>query len=124
MTQESFADWLEKYVRPQERGDAEMIKEIFSEDGVYWFGPFNPPCHGLQAIYEHHKNALARQKGNKFEYRILATTEEYGIARFRLTLSRMSTGENMEYDGIFLVYLDDSNRCTRFEEWLDRRVVE
>jgi ketosteroid isomerase-like protein len=124
MTRKSFGKWLEGYVRAQERGDAEAIKEVFTEDGVYWFGPYNEPRRGLQAIYEHHKNALARQSDHRFDYEILATTEEYGIAKFRLFLKRIDTGEKMEYEGIFLVHLDDSNRCTLFEEWVNSRIMD
>lgn len=124
MTSTDFADWLEKYVRPQERGDAGMIKELFAEDAVYWYGPFTPPRHGVEAICEHHQNALTRQTGNKFEIKILTTTEAFGIAHFRLTLTRLNTGEHMEYVGVFQVFLNESNECTSFQEWYHTRTVE
>lgn len=117
MTKEVFQAWLEKYLRPQERRSAETIKEVFAEDGVYWWGPFYEPRRGVQAVYEHHKNALSHQTDLKYDYEILAVTERYGIARFHLTLNDLMPGEPNEYDGLFLVHLNEQNQCTLFEEW-------
>ena len=117
MTREMFEEWMEAYIRRQEQGDPEVINELWTEDGEYWWGPFNEPRYGLQAIYDHHKNALSHQDDWKCKYRILATTAEYGIAQFYLTLNDQTEGAPNTYDGIFLVHLNDSGKCTRFEEW-------
>ena len=84
MTESDFNEWLEKYLRPQEQRSADKIKEIFTEDGVYWWGPYGEPRHGVDAIYEHHRNALSHQEDIHYSYDILATTEAYGLARFYL----------------------------------------
>lgn len=117
MTEDAFRAWLEAYLRPQEKRSAEKIKELFAEDGVYWYGPYYPPREGVQAIYEHHKNALSHQEDLRYAYEILASTDDYGIARFNLTLKDLMPGEPNTYEGIFLVYLDRDNRCTLFQEW-------
>lgn len=117
MTEEIFRDWLERYLRPQEQCDPEAIKELFSEEGVYWWGPFNEPRHGVNSIYMHHKNALSHQEDIKYTYEILATSEDYGIAKFYLTLNDLVPDEPDTYEGIFLVYLNDKKKCTLFQEW-------
>jgi len=117
MTEEVFHDWLENYLRPQEQRSAEWIKEIFAEDGVYWWGPFYEARRGVEAIYEHHRNALSHQIALKYSYEILAVTDTYGVARFHLTLNDLMPREPNEYDGIFLVHLNEQNQCTLFEEW-------
>ena len=117
MTQESFQQWLDSYLRRQEQRDATVVKELFAPDGVYWWGPFYPPRHGVEAICEHHRNALSHQTDIKYDYKILATTETYGVARFFLTLTEHMPNEPNTYDGIFVVHLDDQNKCTLFEEW-------
>ncbi len=117
MTEQTFRNWLEKYLRPQEKGDPETIRQVFAEDATYCWGPFNPCRKGVKAIYEHHRNALSHQADLKYDYRILAVTENVGIARFHLTLKDLSEGEPGEYDGIFLVHLNDAGKCTLFEEW-------
>ena len=43
--------------------------------------------------------------------------DDYGIAKFYLTLNDLAPNEPDTYEGIFLVYLNDNNRCTLFQEW-------
>ena len=117
MDRVSFERWLREYVRRQEQGDATVVRELWAEDGVYWWGPFNEPRRGVQAIYEHHRNALSHQSRWTCAVKTLAVTAEHGIAHFRLTLDDHVPGEPNTYDGIFLVCLNDEGKCTRFEEW-------
>jgi hypothetical protein len=123
VTEDVFRAWLENYLRPQEQRSAEMIEKVFAEAGVYHWGPFNPARHGLRAIYEHHKNALSHQTDLKYEYEILAVTEGYGIARFHLRLTELMEAEPNEYDGIFLVHLNQHDKCILFEEWYHGKIV-
>ena len=123
MKAEDFKSWLEKYLCSMKQHKPEMIKELFSEDGVYWWGPFNEARHGIEAIYQHHKNALSHQKDLKFTYEILATTDDYGITKFHLTLKELAPNEPNAYEGIFLVYLNDSNKCTLFQEWYNSTTI-
>ena len=117
MTAAVFADWLERYVACQERGRPGTIRDLWAEDGVYWWGPFNEPRRGVEAVCEHHRNALSHQSNWRCRTTILAVTETYGIARFRLTLNDRLPGEPNRYDGIFLVHLNREGKCTLFEEW-------
>ena len=121
MTREDFQNWVEAYLRPQEQCDPECIRQVFAEDGVYWWGPFNESRYGIEAIYQHHKHALSHQSDLHYTYEILAVTETCGIARFHLTLTEQMPGAPDEYDGIFLVYLNAEHKCTRFEEWYHSR---
>ena len=117
MKNENFKFWLEKYLRAQEEHKPEVIKELFAENGVYWWGPFNEARHGVEAIYEHHKNALSHQENIKYVYEILAVTDKYGIAKFHLTLNDLAPNEPDTYEGIFMINLNDNNKCTLFQEW-------
>ena len=117
LTEAAFRDWLEAYLRPQERKDAEPIKELFAEDGVYYWGPFNPSREGVAAIYEHHRNALSHQRELDYSYTILAVKDDHGVARFDLTLVDDRPGEPNTYQGIFQVHVNAEGKCTLFEEW-------
>ena len=116
MTRQEFQQWLETYLRRQELRDATVVRELFAEDGIYWWGPFCPPRHGVEAIYEHHRNALSHQSDIKYEYEILATTEKL-VARFHLTLHEQIPNEPNTYDGIFVIQFNKERKCTLFEEW-------
>lgn len=117
MTPHVFQKWLESYLRRQEQRDATVVRELFAEDGVYWWGPFCSPRRGVEAVYEHHRNALSHQSDIKYEYQILATTEKHGVARFHLRLNDHMPNEPNTYDGIFVVQLNEERKCTLFEEW-------
>ena len=124
MTESDFRAWLERYLRPQEKRSAEAIKDIFAEDGVYWWGPYGEPRHGVDAIYEHHQNALSHQEDIHYSYDILATTEKYGLARFYLKIRDREPGAPNRYEGIFMVHLNDKQKCTLFEEWYNSTAVD
>ena len=124
MTESDFNEWLEKYLRPQEQRSADKIKEIFTEDGVYWWGPYEEPRQGVDAIYEHHRNALSHQEDIHYSYEILATTEAYGLARFYLKIKDHNPGAPNRYEGIFMVHLNEENKCTLFEEWYNFTTVD
>jgi hypothetical protein len=117
MNKDMFEQWLQSYIDCQQRGEPETIRELWAEDGVYWWGPFEEPRYGVEAVYEHHRNALSHQSDWACEYRILSVTAEYGIAHFHLSLSDDMPGEPNTYDGIFLVHLNDEGKCTLFQEW-------
>jgi hypothetical protein len=116
-TREAFEQWLDDYLRPQQQRSAEKIKELFTDDATYSYGPYFEPRVGIDAIYNHHKNALAHQDDLDYTWKVLAVTDEYGVAHFHLTLTDHVEGEPNTYDGVFLVYLIRDGRCTRFEEW-------
>ena len=90
---------------------------LFAEDCVYWWGPFNPPRYGRQALIDHHAGAVKNKKQLKFDFEMLATTETTGLCRFWLTFLRTDTNTTVNYDGIFKITLDDRDLCTLFEEW-------
>ncbi len=124
MDRDSFESWLESYVRPWEARNPEPMRDIWAEDATYWWGPYNDPRHGREAIHAHHVNAIDNQEDIKFKYEILATSRDTGVARFWLNLVNRKTGLRSEYDGIFAVCLNADNRCTLFQEWYHSREVD
>lgn len=122
MDVETFRNWLERYIRSQEQCQPEAIKDLFAEEGVFWWGPFNEARHGVDQICSHHKNALSHQENTEYEYEILAVRETYGIAKFRLSLNDLVPCKPDTYEGIFLVYLNDENKCTLFQQWYNSTI--
>ncbi len=117
LTREMFEQWLDDYLRPQQQRSAEKIKDLFTQDATYSYGPYFEPRVGLDAIYNHHKNALSHQDDLDYAWKVLAIAENYGLAHFHMTLTDHVEGEPNTYDGVFLVYLNAEGKCTRFEEW-------
>ena len=109
--------WLENYLTPQMSRSAEKIKELFVEDCIYHYGPYYEPRKGLEAAYQHHKNALSHQHNLKYTWKLLAVTPEFALAWFDLTLTDDLPDVPNSYQGIFKFTLDDNGKCSLFEEW-------
>lgn len=112
-----YSNWLKKYLKEQEKKNAGIIKELFDKDGEYWWGPFNKPCIGLEAIYEHHSKALSHQDDIKYEYEVLAVNKNFCLAKFYLKVNDLMPNEPNTYEGIFQVFLNDAGKCLLFKEW-------
>ncbi len=114
---EIYEQWIENYLVPQMANDASKIPELFADEGVYWYGPYFEPRKGVDAIFEHHRNALSHQENIKYTWKILASNDEFALAWFDLTLKDLAENEPSAYQGIFKITLDEHGTCTLFEEW-------
>ncbi|NIN64423.1 MAG: hypothetical protein GTO63_06920, partial [Anaerolineae bacterium] len=51
-TKEDFSSWVEGYVRAWNSNQEEDIAQLFSEDALYYTGPFDEPWHGHDSIIQ------------------------------------------------------------------------
>jgi hypothetical protein len=117
MTEKSFQNWLERYLFSQEQYNLKVIKELFTEDAVYWWDPFEEPSNGILSIYKHHRNILSHQEEVEYKYEILAVSNSRGIAKFNLALNDLILNEPDTYEGILLAHLNDENKCIQLKRW-------
>lgn len=117
-TKESFAKWLDAYGHGWTSQDPDATLALFTEDATYMYTPFHKIMRGHEEIRRYiEKGAVGLQSDIEFSYEILALTEAYGINRWRASLNWKPTGERLRFDGIYQVFLDADNLCTRFDEW-------
>lgn len=64
------------------------------------------------------------QRDISFRYRILDVNGDQGSARWWASFTRVESGQRVELDGVFLVTMDESDRCVTFREWWHRREEE
>ena len=113
-----YEKWLSDYLTPQMSRDASQIPSLFADDGVYWYGPYYEPRCGVEAIYQHHRNALSYQEDIKYKWKLLSVTSDgEALAWFDLSLNDLTKGAPNAYQGIFKFTLNDQGKCTLFEEW-------
>ena len=116
-----FEEWLDAYRRAWEGRDPDAAACLFTEDATYQETPFEEPMRGRAAIRAYWEGVPANQRQIKFESDVLAfTAHGEGLARWRASFVRISSGVLVELDGIFLVRLVEG-RCTEFREWWHRR---
>jgi ketosteroid isomerase-like protein len=117
MERTTFESWLDAYKRAWEARDPEDAADLFTADATYQETPFEEPVRGTDGIRDYWSDATRYQEGVEFSYEILATTESGGIAHWHSEFTRLSSGSAVELDGVFLVELDASGKCTEFREW-------
>jgi SnoaL-like protein len=117
MDRGTFKNWLACYGRAWTSRDPETAASLYADDATYQVTPFEEPLRGRAAIYEYWGGVAKTEEGIQFDYKILAVTAEYGIARWRASFVRVPPGLKTKLDGIFLISLDSEGRCQSLREW-------
>lgn len=122
MTLDELDRWLDVYGRALERKDLDSFVACFTEDALYYWGPWDDPLRGHTEIRARTKQALASQENIRFGHEPLAITPDgRGIARWWVSI-RAAVEDTIEEDeGIFFVTLGADGRCTEFREWWNSR---
>jgi hypothetical protein len=123
MQEETFKSWLDAYGRAWETRDPQAAADLFTQDAIYQEIPFDEPFRGRSAILEYWSDVPRSQEQIQFGYEILAVTENAGIARWWASFVRIPSGTRVKLDGIFVVALDETNRCREFREWWHRKEI-
>lgn len=122
MTNKQLDQWVAKLGRAWESLDTDAALALVHQSKVEWHeSPFADPLTTWQAVYDTWKSALADQRDVSFSHQVLACDNKQGVARWQATLTRISTSETVQMDGIFLVTLDDQNLCTNFMMWIETK---
>lgn len=117
MERQQLDSWLILYKEAWTSRNPNLIPRLFAENATYHEKPFGLPFSGLESIKQYWNKISSEQEDIKFSYDILATTKEYGIAHWSANFFRNSDSKFVQLDGIFLIYLDKHNKCTKFQEW-------
>jgi hypothetical protein len=117
----TFEEWLDAYRRAWEGRDPDAAARLFTEGATYQETPFGEPMRGRAAIRAYWEVVPANQRQIKFDSDVLAFTPDGGgLARWRASFVRVSTGVLVELDGIFLVRFV-GGQCVEFREWWHSR---
>lgn len=118
-TVEAMRSWLDRYGMAWEDQDADAAAGLFTEDGVYAWGPFSEPIIGRAAIHRAWRTATSQnQEDTSFGYELLAITEDgRGIARWWASMIALPKRIHARMEGIFLIQLDERGSCVSFREW-------
>lgn len=109
--------WLERYRRAWENRDPSAAAALFSENAKYHETPFQAPALGRDGVREYWTNATRNQADVSFSYEVLSVSGDRGIARWRASFARVSSGVKASLDGIFLLEFDDDGLCRELREW-------
>ena len=119
MNRESVQAWLDNYVEAWRTYDASKIGDLFSDDALYFYNPFDEhdPVRGREAIVanwlEEHNDPDTWQA----HYVPVAVEGRIGVAQGRTRYLRADGTVEREFANIFVLHFDPVGRCERFTEW-------
>jgi hypothetical protein len=115
MTREELDSWLRAYGAAWEARDGERAAALFAEDGLYCWGPLEPPLRGRDAIVARWTQATTGQRDVAFRHEILGVDGDRGFSRWWCSFDL--SGSRFELDGVFVLDFADDGLCTQLQEW-------
>ena len=112
-----LGSWLQRFGRAWEDRDSDLAAALFSDDGSYRETPFEEAVRGAHEIRSYWSKLPEARGDIRFTFEILAVTEQWGIAHWHGSYTRVDGTTRLELDGILLVSLADDGRCRDFREW-------
>lgn len=117
MDMEGFQSWLESYGRAWESHDPQLFADLFTDNASYYANPFSEPLSGRSALRDYWSNIIRTQEQTRFNYEVLAITQDRGIAHWWTSFVHISSKTKVKMDGIFIVSFNGENRCRVFKQW-------
>jgi uncharacterized protein (TIGR02246 family) len=119
MNRETVQAWLDKYIEAWRTYDASKIGNLFSEDALYLYSPFdeNEPVRGREAIVANWQEARDDPNSWEANYAPIAVEGNVGVAQGRTRYFGKDGALEREYDNIFVLNFNDAGKCVRFTEW-------
>jgi hypothetical protein len=109
--------WLRRYGAAWEAQDGSRAASLFSEDGLYCWGPYESPLRGRDAIRKRWDRVTQGQREIAFRHEILGVDGSRGFTRWWSTYLEEPTGLKVELDGVFVLDFADDALCSRLQEW-------
>lgn len=119
MDRKQVQEWLDKYVEAWQTYEPEQIRDLFSEDALYFYSPWDEDSHlrGREAIVADWLRRPDAAGAWEARYVPVAVEDNVAVAQGRTSYHRSDGTVDRQFDNIFVMHFDDEGRCTRFTEW-------
>lgn len=84
---------MSRFAEGWQRENGDSIAELFSEDGAFLPGPFEPPLQGREAIRGYWRDLPREQAEVSFRYGEIFVAGPWFATEFKCTFRRRRTGE-------------------------------
>jgi len=123
----ALADWLDRYEQAWRNNDAKQIADLFTEDAVYRWHPWEEPSDGADGRDEI-VQAWLDQPDEPDDWTLdcepLAVNGELGVARCVTRYRATARGPARVYHNIWVLSLTDDGRCSDFTEYYMKEPTE
>ena len=113
ITRELAASWAERYFIAWKTNDAETVASLFTEDAVYFYGPFREPARGREEIVRRWtENDAPPDFRSAFD--VVAVEGDVAVVHWRVSWGGVAM------DGVLVVTFDERGLCREHREWYAR----
>jgi hypothetical protein len=105
--------WVDGYVRAWNSNDPGDIGMLFADGAAYYTEPFSTPLRGRQAIIGDWLDRKDEPGETRFSWQPLALTADVAVIQGQTTYQ----APPRTYSNLWVIRLDDHDRCTEFTEW-------
>ncbi len=115
MDHPQLAAWIDAYERLWRTPGTDGLGDLFARDATYRTGPFEPTQQGLDAIAElWERERRSADEPFRMTSEIVAVEQDTGVSRVEVFYDGPPP---RHYRDLWVVRMDESGRCTHFEEW-------
>jgi hypothetical protein len=106
--------WVAAYFTAWRTNDASAVESLFSENAVYYYGPFRPPAVGRDEIV---RRWVRNGPPGDFtaQWEVIAVAGEVGVIHWKVSFR--DGGALTTMDGVLIVRFDEHGRCREHREW-------
>ena len=110
---QKVVDWVEAYKRAWNSNAPGDIGVLFTEDALYYTGPFDSHWQGREMIVKDWLERKDEPGSYTFRYEVLALGDDLGVVRGRTEYTTLGK----HYSNIWLIRFGEQGRCREFTEW-------
>jgi ketosteroid isomerase-like protein len=126
---EHVSRWLADYIAAWKSYDRDQIGDLFSEDVVYLFHPYDEPLRGREAVVtawlgeSDHEGASERDEPGTYEatYEPVAVDGDLAVVTGESVYTHPDGSFEEAYDNCFLIRFAADGRCREFTEYYVKR---
>ena len=89
----AFASLVARFGQGWEKGNADLMAEVFTEDATFQSGPFETPVRGRTAIRDYWRDVPREQAEIAFRYGEIFVVGPWFATEYKCTFRRRRTGE-------------------------------
>ena len=119
----AVAKWLDVYVHAWKTYNREELGNLFSENAIYQYSPFQEPIRGRAAIVESWLEKPDAPGTYDGHYAPVLIEENRAVTRgTSLYFEEDGSTLKTEWSNVYFLTFDDEGRCSEFCEWYMQRL--
>jgi uncharacterized protein (TIGR02246 family) len=123
----AVTDWLDRYEQAWRTNDPDQIRELFTEDAVYRWHPWEEPADGADGREEIVEAWLEQPDDPQdwtLECEALAVNDDLAVARCETRYRATARGPARIYHNVWVMTLTEDGRCSDFTEYFMKEPTE